>query len=109
MRKSIVFVTVMAFAWGCATAVNPLAPNAEAATLSWRFAGFKTVRENKDLATWRDVTSLPEFTGFNSNLVQRIAISLAKPLAAGGASEADIAKALKPIAEDLVAYPTIYE
>jgi hypothetical protein len=109
MRKSIVLVTVMAFAWGCATAVNPLAPNAQAATLSWRFAGLKAVRENKDMVTWRDVTSLPEFAGFNSNLVQRIAVSLAKPLAADGASEAAIAKALKPIAEDLVAYPTVYE
>jgi hypothetical protein len=103
MRKKIVFLTALAFAWGCA------ATAAQAATLSWRFAGLKAVRENKDLVTWRDVTGLPEFAGFNSNLVQRVATSLAKPLAQGGGNETDIAKALTPIAEDLIAYPTVYE
>src|SRR5438477_12136447 len=107
MRKSIVLLAL--FAWGCASAVTPLTPHARAGTLSWRFAGLKAVRENKDLVTWREVTALPEFAGFNSNLVQRIAASLAKPLAQGATNEAEIAKALKPIAEDLVAYPTIYE
>src|SRR5207253_4720726 len=97
------------FAWGCATAVNPFCPPVRAASLSWRFAGLKAVRENKDLVTWRDVTALPEFAGFNSNLVQRISASLAKPLAQGGDNEAEIAKSLKTIAEDVVAYPTVYE
>jgi hypothetical protein len=109
MRKKIVLFTALAFAWGCATTVTPLAPHAQAATFSWRFAGLNAVRENKDLVTWREVTGLPEFAGFNSNLVQRVATSLAKPLAQGAGHEADITKALTPIAEDLIAYPTIYE
>jgi hypothetical protein len=109
MRKSIVRFTALAFAWGCASAIVSLTPIAQAATLSWRFAGLKAVRENKDLVLWRDVTSLPEWSGFNSNFVQRVATALAKPLSQDGANEADIARALKPIAEDLVAYPTIYE
>src|SRR5688500_1292809 len=107
MRQNIILTGVM-FAWGCAAAFNSLAP-AEAATFSWRFTGLKAVRENKDLVTWREITALPEFAGFNSNLVQRVATSLAGPLAQGGANEADIVKALTPIAEDLIAYPTVYE
>lgn len=103
MRKKIVLLTALAFAGGCATTAT------QAATLSWRFAGLKAVRDNKDLVTWREVTGLLEFAGFNSNLVQRVAISIAKPLAQGGGNEAEIAKALNPIAEDLVAYPTVYE
>src|SRR4051812_7609542 len=109
MRKLNVLVTGVVFAWGCATAAIAMAPSASAATLSWRFAGLKAVRDNKDLVTWREVTALPEFAGFQSNLVQRVASSLAKPLSQGGANETNIAKALKPIAEDLVAYPTVYE
>jgi hypothetical protein len=109
MRKLIVLLTAVAFAWGPVTAVNPVACSAQAASFSWRFAGLKAVRQNKDLVTWQNVTGLPEFAGFQSNLVQRVAMSLAKPLSQGGANEADIAKALKPIAEDLVAYPTVYE
>jgi hypothetical protein len=103
MRKKIVLTGVL-FAWGCAAVIS-----SQAAALSWRFAGLKAVRENKDLVTWREISGLPEFAGFNSNLVQRVATSLAKPLAQGGANESDIAKALTPIAEDLVAYPTVYE
>ena len=55
------------------------------------------------------MTGIPEFTGFQSNLVERVASSLAKPLAQGGANQDQIAKALKPLAEDLIAYPTVYE
>src|SRR4051812_32128473 len=109
MRKLNVLVTGVVFAWGCATAAIAMAPSASAATLSWRFAGLKAVRDNKDLVTWREATALPEFTGFQSNLVERVATSLAKPLSKDGANETNIAKALKPIAEDLVAYPTVYE
>ncbi|HEY6227273.1 MAG TPA: hypothetical protein VI282_09140, partial [Verrucomicrobiae bacterium] len=109
MRKLNVLLTGVVFAWGCATAVITSAPSAQAATFSWRFTGLKAVRENKDLVTWANVTALPEFAGFQSNLVQRVASSLAKPLSQGGANETNIAKALKPIAEDLVAYPTVYE
>ena len=109
MRKLNVLLTGVVFAWGCATAVMSLAPCANAATFSWRFAGLKAVRDNKDLVTWREATALPQFAGFQSNLVQRVAVSLAKPLSQGGANETNIAKALKPIAEDLVAYPTVYE
>src|SRR5689334_9092521 len=109
MRKSMVVLTGVVFAWGCATATNGLVPAAQAATFSWRFAGLKAVRDNKDLVTWANATALPEFAGFQSNLVQRVAASLAKPLSQGGANETNIAKALKPIAEDLVAYPTVYE
>lgn len=109
MRKSIVLFSGVVFAWGCATAVTSIAPSAQAATFSWRFAGLNAVRENKDLVTWREVTGLPQFVGFQSNLVQRVATSLAKPLAQGGANEGAIAKSLEPIAEDLVAYPTVYE
>ena len=103
MRKKIVLTAVL-LAWGCAATVS-----SNAAALSWRFAGLKAVRENKDLVTWREITGLPEFAGFNSNLVHRVATSLAKPLAKSGGSEADIAKALTPIAEDLIAYPSVYE
>jgi hypothetical protein len=109
MRKSIVLLTGVVFAWGCATAATSLVPTAQAATFSWRFAGLKAVRDNKDLVTWREMTGIPEFTGFQSNLVERVASSLAKPLAQGGANQDQIAKALKPLAEDLIAYPTVYE
>jgi hypothetical protein len=106
MRKLNVLLTGVVFAWGCATTMTP---SANAATFSWRFAGLKAVRDNKDLVTWREATALPEFAGFQSNLVQRVAVSLAKPLSQAGANQTNITKALKPIAEDLVAYPTVYE
>src|SRR4051812_47024146 len=109
MRKSIALFFGVVFAWGCATAVTSLCPSTQAATFSWRFAGLKTMRDNKDLLTWREITDLPEFTGFQSNLVQRVAISLAKPLSKDAANETNLVKALKPIAEDLVTYPTVYE
>lgn len=108
MRKSISVLTAVVFAWGWTAAADLLTTSAQAAKFSWRFAGLKAVRENKDLVTWRTVTALPEFGGFNSNLVQRVAMSLAKTLAEGG-NETNIARSLKPIAEDLVAYPTVYE
>lgn len=109
MRKSIALLTGVVFAWGCATAVTSISPAVKAATFSWRFAGLKAVRDNKDLATWRNLTGMPEFPGFQSNLVQRVAISLARPLSKDGASQTNLVKALKPIAEDLVQYPTVYE
>src|SRR5687768_9436903 len=81
MRK-LIYLAALAIAWGCST--SPITAPATAATLSWRFAGLNAVRENKDMVTWREVTGLPEFAGFNSNLVQRVSLSLAKGLAHGG-------------------------
>lgn len=102
MRKLLIRLAVVAGAWGILSAAN-------AASLSWRFAGLNAVREKKDLVTLREVTGLPEFAGFNSNLVQRVAATLAKQLAEGGGNEADLTKLLQPLASDLVAQQTVYE
>jgi len=102
MRKWIVQWAVLACAWG-------FLPGVQSEAFSWRFIGLNALRDKKDLVVLQQVTGLPEFEGFRSNLAMRVAATLAKPLAQSGGDEAEIARLLTPLAADLAAFPTIYE
>lgn len=95
-------LAALACAWGIVSEVS-------AASLSWRFAGLNALRDKKELVTWKEVSGLPEFAGFETNLVRRVASTLAKQLSHGEGNEAELIGQLTPISADLIAYPTIYE
>src|SRR5438045_3459335 len=100
MRKRIVHWVVLTVAFG-------LLPNLHAASFSWRFIGLNALKDKKDLLVLQQVTGLPEFEGFRTNLAARVAATIAKPLAQKGGNEAELTKLLNPIAADLTAFPTI--
>lgn len=77
-------------------------------TFSWRFAGSKALSGSDKLITWKAITQLPEFNGFETNLIQRASEKLAAALT-HGASDTNLANHLKPIVADLWAHPSIYE
>lgn len=84
--------------------------NAADPSFTWRFAGAKSLSESDKLLTWKSISQLPEYTGFETNLIQRGAETLAKELAKKNSADAKaLATHLQPIVTDLWFNPSLYE